>query len=45
VSNHNWLEKDGKHTFIYDRISSNDGHPNMQGHIQIAESIFKLLKP
>jgi hypothetical protein len=45
LSNHNWLEKDGKHTLIYDRISPNDGHPNMQGHIQIAESIFKLLKP
>ncbi len=38
LDNYNWLEPNGRHTWIYDRLD-NDPHPSLNGHIQLAEYI------
>lgn len=43
LSRYNWLEKEGRHTWDYERVGSHDPHPSVNGHRQIAEYIFNLM--
>ena len=43
LSRYNWLEKYGRHTWDYQRISTEDPHPNEHGHYQIAKHIFDAM--
>ena len=44
LTNYNWLEPNGTHSWKYDRISPSDGHPNETGYIQLADHIYSAIK-
>lgn len=44
LSKYHWLEKNGRHTWEYQRIGSHDPHPDELGHQQLAKHIKKAIE-